>query len=267
MGQETPRAGNDDRSKPHPTGTAPARGTDKLSVLITGANRGIGLELARAYAERGWRVYATARRPHAADALRAIAATHHDLLVERLDVLDHESVDALAQRLDGVAIDVLLNNAAILGEPDEQRFGAMRFDTLERIFATNVHGPLKMSEAFVEHVARSRQKKIVAITSAQGSISMLRTASIPFYNMSKTALNMGMRFLSKALEPRGIIVVLVSPGAVDTEMMRLALKRAGANFPLLAPADSAGAVMDVIGRCRPAESGQFLSHEGQRIPW
>ncbi len=85
------------------------------TVLITGANRGIGLELARNYAQQDWQVYATARRPEAADDLKAIAAKHPKLRIEQLDVLDHEMIDSLAMKLDGQPIDVLLNNAAILG--------------------------------------------------------------------------------------------------------------------------------------------------------
>jgi NAD(P)-dependent dehydrogenase (short-subunit alcohol dehydrogenase family) len=237
------------------------------TVLITGANRGIGLELARNYAQQDWQVYATARRPEEADDLQTIAARHPKLRIEQLDVLDHKMIDALAKKLGGQAIDVLLNNAAILGEPDDQKFGVRDYELLNRIMATNVTGPLKMTEAFVEHVARSDQKRIVAITSAQGSITTLRSSSIVFYNMSKAALNMGMRSNAFELKPRGITVALISPGAVDTGMMQLALERAGVKFPLLAPADSAAMVIDVISKYEFERTGTFLSHEGTVIPW
>jgi NAD(P)-dependent dehydrogenase (short-subunit alcohol dehydrogenase family) len=237
------------------------------TVLITGANRGIGLELARNYAQQDWQVYATARRPEAADDLKAIAAKHPKLRIEQLDVLDHEMIDSLAMKLDGQPIDVLLNNAAILGEPNDQKFGARDYALLQRIIATNVTGPMKMAEAFVEHVARSDEKKIVAITSGQGSISTLRSSGIVFYNMSKAALNMGMRSNSLELKPRGITVALISPGAVDTEMMQLALDRAGVKFPLLTPVDSAAMVIDVISKYGLDRTGTFLSHEGTEIPW
>jgi NAD(P)-dependent dehydrogenase (short-subunit alcohol dehydrogenase family) len=237
------------------------------TVLITGANRGIGLELARNYAQQDWQVYATARRPEAADDLKAIAAKHPKLRIEQLDVLDHEMIDSLAMKLDGQPIDVLLNNAAILGEPNDQKFGARDYALLQRIIATNVTGPMKMAEAFVEHVARSDEKKIVAITSGQGSISTLRSSGIVFYNMSKAALNMGMRSNSLELKPRGITVALISPGAVDTEMMQLALDRAGVKFPLLTPVNSAAMVIDVISKYGLDRTGTFLSHEGTEIPW
>jgi NAD(P)-dependent dehydrogenase (short-subunit alcohol dehydrogenase family) len=246
-----------------------SRATAKESptVLITGANRGIGLELARNYAQQDWQVYATARRPEAADDLKAIAARHPKLSIEQLDVLDHEMIDALAKKLGGQPIDVLLNNAAVLGEPNDQKFGARDYELMHRILATNVTGPMKMAEAFIEHVARSEQKKIVAITSGQGSISTLRSSSIVFYNMSKAALNMGMRSNSFELKPRGITVALISPGAVDTAMMQLALNRAGVNFPLLSAADSAAMVIDVISKYGLDRTGTFLSHKGEEIPW
>lgn len=237
------------------------------TVLITGSNRGIGLELARNYAQRGWNVIGTARRPEAADDLKAIAADHPNLQIEQLDVLDHDMIDSLADKLSDVPIDVLLNNAAILGEPNDQNFGSLDYDLFARVMATNVFGPLKMSEAFTPHVERSNQKKIVAITSGQGSIGMLRGPGIVIYNTSKTALNMSMRSTSMALKPRGITVALISPGAVNTDMMNLALDRAGVRFPLLKPEDSARMVIDMIDNYGIDMSGSFMSHEGKEYPW
>ena len=237
------------------------------TVLITGSNRGIGLELARNYTQRGWHVIGTARRPEAADDLKAIAADNPNLQIEQLDVLDHAMIDDLAERLSDVPIDVLLNNAAILGEPNDQNFGSLDFDLFARVMATNVFGPLKMAEAFTNNVEQSDQKKIVAITSGQGSIGMLRGPGIVIYNTSKAALNMSMRSTSMALKPRGITVALISPGAVDTDMMNLALDRAGVRFPLLKPADSAAMVIEMIDNYDLDMSGSFMSHEGKEYPW
>jgi NAD(P)-dependent dehydrogenase (short-subunit alcohol dehydrogenase family) len=248
---------------------SPARGatSNAGTVLITGSNRGIGLELARAYAKSGWRVHATARRPDAADDLKAIAADYPGLTIEQLDLLDHDMIDGLAEKLSGQPIDVLLNNAAILGEPNEQKFGQQNFDLLQRIMQTNVTGPMKMAEAFIDHVERSEQKKIVAITSAQGSISQLRSSGIVFYNMSKAALNMAMRSDAMALKSRGVTVALISPGAVDTAMMNLALERAGVSFPLLTPEQSAAMVIETIDNYGLDRTGEFVSHKGEEIPW
>jgi NAD(P)-dependent dehydrogenase (short-subunit alcohol dehydrogenase family) len=246
----------------------PAKRSDITgTVLITGANRGIGLELARNYAERGWRVIATARKPDKADALNAIAAKNPKVTVEQLDVLDHGMVDALAAKYRDQPIDVLLNNAAILGEPNDQNFGSYDYAVMDRVIATNVQGPIKMAEAFVDSVAISGQKKIIGMTSTQGSISSLRRGSITFYNTSKAALNMAMRSISASVKPRAITVALISPGQVDTEMMNLAMDRAGVRFPLLTPQASAEAVINVIDQYGLDMSGTFMSHTGQEIPW
>ena len=237
------------------------------TVLVTGSNRGIGLEIARNYAERGWTVIATARKPAEADELNAIAKQYPKVTVEQLDVLDHARIDALAAKYRGTPIDVLLNNAATLGEPNDQNFGGMDFKLMEYVFAVNVIGPMKMAEAFAGSVEQSEQKKIVAITSTQGSISSVRGPSLAFYNLSKAALNMGMRSNSKALKKRGITVALISPGAVDTDMMNLALDRAGVKFKLLTPQKSAEAVINVIDQYGLERTGTFMSHTGTVIPW
>lgn len=247
----------------------PARRTDITgTVLITGANRGIGLELARNYAARGWRVIATCRSPAKADELNALAADNPKVTVDRLDVTDQAEVDALAAKYKGQPIDVLLNNAAILGDPAGQMFGNYDFEEFHRIFDTNVAGPLRMAQAFVDNVAASEQKKLVAVTSAQGSLTLIRMAAIQFYNASKSALNMSMRAVSVSAEKRGITTVLISPGAVDTDMMAEALGgRNTGRMKLLTPEQSAEAVINVIDQYGPELSGTFISHEGTRIPW
>ena len=246
----------------------PAKRTDLTgTVLITGSNRGIGLAMARNYAERGWTVIATARKPEKADELNALAKQYPKVAVERLDVTDQAEVDALAKKYAGKPIDVLLNNAAMLGDPGPQMFGTYDFDLFQRVFNTNVAGPLRVSEAFVENVAASRQKKIVAITSVQGSITLIRMAAIQFYNASKSALNMSMRALSAAVEDRGITVALISPGAVDTDMMAQAMGGRSTQMRLITPEQSAEAVINIIDQYGFDMNGTFLSHEGAKIPW
>lgn len=246
----------------------PAKRTDITgTVLVTGANRGIGLELARNYAERGWTVIATARKPEKADELNAIAKANPKVSVERLDVLDQAQVDALAKKYQDTPIDVLLNNAAILGAKEPQMLGNYDMDLFMRVMNTNVAGPLRMTEAFLENVAASDQKKIVAITSVQGSLTLIRSDTIQFYNSSKSALNMNMRAVSAAVKDRGITVALVSPGAVDTDMMKTALAGSKFQMRLLSPADSAEAVINVIDQYGLELSGTFMSHRGAKIPW
>jgi NAD(P)-dependent dehydrogenase (short-subunit alcohol dehydrogenase family) len=237
------------------------------TVLVTGANRGIGLELARNYAERGWTVIATARKPGKADALNAIAAEYDNMTVEQMDLLDLDGIDALASRLKDVPIDVLLNNAAMLGEPNDQVIGNLDYGLMTQVYNVNVVGTLKMVETFLPNVEKSEQKKIVAITSTQGSIAMLRGPGLVFYNTSKTALNMVMKSNSRALKKQGVTVALVSPGAVDTDMMNLALDRAGVSFKLLTPQASAEAVINVIDQYGLDMTGTFMSHTGTELPW
>ena len=242
---------------------AQAQPTGSGTVLITGANRGIGLELARIYATNDWTVIATARRPDAADDLKAIAAVHVKLSIEQLDVQDHAMIDALAEKLEGQPIDVLLNNAAILGGRENQEYPDINYDMFEPVMTTNVEGPIKMCEAFLEHVAMSDQKKLIAITSRQGSIASLFETSLIFYKSSKSALNMAMSVLAKRLADRGITVGLVSPGAVDTRMM----KNLGVTIPLITPAESARLVSGVIDGLTFDQSGIFISHRSKELPW
>jgi len=239
------------------------------TVLVTGANRGIGLALATNYAERGWTVYATARKPRKADALNALAAANPKVTVVKMDLLDHKGIDKLAKQLKGVPIDVLYNNAAILGDPAEQVIGSYDYDALMNVMEVNVAGTLKMVEAFLDNVAASDQKKIVGMTSVQGSIGLLRDTSIPFYKMSKAALNMGMGSIALKLKGKKITVALVSPGAVDTQMMNSALSFAGmknANF-LITTEESAEACINVVDQFELKYTGYFMSHEGDIIPW
>ena len=238
------------------------------TVLVTGANRGIGLELARNYTERGWTVIATARKPKKADELNAIAAANDNLTVEYLDLTDHKGIDKLAKKLDGVPIDVLMNNAAMLGAPEKQDFGELDYEVMQQVYEVNTVGTLKMAEAFFDNVAMSEHKTIVAMTSLQASIGSVRDPLIPFYKMSKTALNMGMKSISRRVKGKKVIIALVSPGAVDTRMMNAALDHANfkGNF-LITPAESAEAVINVVDQYDIQMTGAFMSHRGDPIPW
>jgi NAD(P)-dependent dehydrogenase (short-subunit alcohol dehydrogenase family) len=238
------------------------------TVLVTGANRGIGLQLASNYAERGWTVIATARKPEKATELQALAADNNKVSIVQMDLLDHAGIDRLAKELKDVPIDVLLNNAAMLGDPAKQDFGGLDYETMAQVYAVNTIGTLKMTEAFIDNVMASEQKKIVAITSLQASIGSLRDPMIPFYKMSKTALNMGMKSISRRLKSKKVTVALISPGAVDTEMMNAALDHANfkGNF-LITPQESAEAVINIIDQYNLKMTGTFMSHRGNVIPW
>ena len=198
---------------------------DEPTVLITGSNRGIGLELTRVYAERGWNVIATCRTPAKADDLNAIAAAHSNVAVEELDVTDDAEIAALAAKYDGQAIDVLLNNAGIPGDRKRQQYGAYDFELFDLVMDVNVKGPLRMAQAFYGHVAASEQKKIINISSTQGSIADTdgTKGNSYFYKSSKSALNMVMHMLANELRSNEIVVGLISPGFVDTNFGGLTL--------------------------------------------
>lgn len=240
---------------------------DKLSnsrsptVLVTGSNRGIGLAFARHYAAASWTVIATCRHPEAADGLNALAAEYPKVLIEKLDVLDHGMIDGLADKYRDTPIDVLLNNAGISGGYENQIFGDINFETFDKVMATNVVGPLKMAEAFIGHVAASDQKKIISISSMPSSIALAAPGRLYFDHSSKTALNMVMRSLSRDVADRGIIIGLVAPGLVDTDLTR------GLDFPKISPQESVSSLVKIIDEFTLEMSGTLIQHNGETLPW
>ena len=234
------------------------------AVLVTGANRGLGLEFARQYAARGWTVIATARRPDEATELEELAtAMPGRVTIEQLDVLDLEAIQALAARYEGKAIDLLINNAGIGGDPGRQSLGSFDYELFEEAMAVNVYGPLAMAEAFLDNVAVSRHKKIVAITSGWGVFSLPRPPGPYFYRASKAALNMAMHALQTDLRGEQIIVGLVAPGAADTALRR----QLQGNTPAPTAAESVAAMIEVIDSLTLESSGQPINFDGNVLPW
>ncbi len=237
------------------------------TVLITGANRGIGYELARQYAERGWTVIATARRPRESADLQQLAATRDNVRIEKLDVTSDRSVRALAARYAGTPIDVLINNAGILGDTTAQKYGTYDFDVYDEVADVNLKGPLRMTEAFMDNVAASRQKKIMNMSSAVGSIELTFGGQV-FYRSSKAALNMAMRTLAKEVkrdpdpDRKALIFGMINPGIVDTAFAK------NVPVPMITARESAEKVIAVIESYTPAMSGTFLDYnKGTKLPW
>ena len=241
------------------------------TVLITGAGRGLGLEFARQYAERGATVIATVRDPDKAAQLRTLAAARRNVAVERLDASDDALIQALAERYRGRPIDILINNAGVLGEPDEQVLGTFSRRAFAASMDVNAFGPLAVSQALRTHVLTSRQKKIVALTSGLGSIAIAGAmAHGPyFYRMSKTALNMGMQGLGADLRSEGAIVAVVSPGTAETEMLGSYRSAYGATtVATVSPAQSVGGMIRVIDQLDQARAAQGInSYDGRILPW
>jgi NAD(P)-dependent dehydrogenase (short-subunit alcohol dehydrogenase family) len=233
------------------------------TVLITGANRGLGLEFARQYAASGWTVVATARNPAEAAELRELATSTGRVTIEQLDVLDLNAITAFAARYEGKPIDLLINNAGIGGDPALQSLGSFDYALFEEAMAVNVYGPLAVSEAFLPNVAASRHKKIVAITSGWGVFSLPRPPGPYFYRASKAALNMAMHALQADLRDEQIIVGLVAPGAADTALRR----QLQGNTPAPTAAQSVAAMIKVIDGLTLENSTQPINFDGGVLPW
>jgi NAD(P)-dependent dehydrogenase (short-subunit alcohol dehydrogenase family) len=232
------------------------------TVLITGANRGIGLEYVRQYSARGWKVIATCRDPEGAAELRELASGQPLIVVEKLDVSDLAAIDALAAKLAGQPVDILVNNAGITGDMRNQMFGKMNWPVYDQVLRTNVIGPLKMAEAFLPHVEAGQQKKIVNVSSSQGSIGSVDGGRLYFYRSSKAALNMEMANLAVQLRGKGIAVALINPGPVDTDMM------AGLPKRMLRSKETAVAdLIRVTDQLKLDNSGRFWNYSGELLPW
>jgi len=222
------------------------------TVLITGANRGIGLELARQYAADGWDVIATARDPKDASELKKLKVR-----VEALEVTDQKQVKALARKLKDEDIDVLINNAGML--TGYEAFGKTDTQSWLKTLHVNTVAPLQIAEAFLEHVARSDQKKIVSITSGMGSIGRGPEGGAYAYRSSKAGLNMVMATAANDLKSRKVVVAVISPGWVKTDM--------GGPSAAITPKTSAEGIRKVIAKLRPKTSGHFFNYSGEDIPW
>jgi len=245
------------------TGPGPAADSP-YTVLITGANRGLGLAFARGYAARGWRVLATCRHPSEAVELRELAAGNPAVIVSALDVTSDRDVAHLAARYRELPVDVLLNNAGIYGTLARQAPGGFDFEEGKRVFDVNALGPLRVSTAFLGNVAASRQRKIVSLGGGLGTQSIGSTfPGHYFMKMSKAAHLMAMGVLQTEARDRGVVVVGISPGRVDTQLMR----DSGYTGPSLTPAESARLVMERVDDIRPAMHGRLVTCDGSIIPW
>lgn len=247
--------------------TPKAFAADDMTVLITGSNRGIGLEFVKQYAAKGWSVIATTRNPEKADELKKVAASNKKVVIEQLDVADNASVDTLAAKYKGKPIDLLINNAGITGDfrnPKPQSFGTLDHTQRDDFMHTNALGPLKVTEALYENVKLGKGKKIVAVTSLAGSFGAKFGGGIPggyWYKISKASLNAAMVNVSMDAKKDGIIVTLLSPGTVRVE------KIGNAQMPgLIEPLESISGMIKVIDGLTPDDAGAIIRYNGERQP-
>jgi NAD(P)-dependent dehydrogenase (short-subunit alcohol dehydrogenase family) len=229
------------------------------TVLVTGANRGLGLEFARQYAADGWHVLAGCRSPGKAQALQRVKQDLKGRLdLIEVDVTDAGSVKRAAAEVGESAIDLLINCAGVMGKSD-QTMGTIDYDDWAHVLDVNVMGPARMTEAFLERVAQSLHRTIVTITSGMGSLADNTSGGYVPYRTSKAAVNMVMRSAAIDLVRQRITCVLINPGWVKTDM--------GGPGATLTPEQSVTAMRRLIDRLGPKDSGKFYNYDGREYPW
>lgn len=228
------------------------------TILITGSNRGIGLELARQYAAQGWQVLACCRRPDQATTLNRLADELPGITVHTLDVVQQDQVQTLAADLQDRAIDILFNNAGIYG-PYDAVFGNTDQARWLECLHTNVIAPMKVMEAFVTHVAASKHKLIAAMSSKMGSMADNGSGGSYIYRSSKAALNAVMKSAAIDLAPKGVKVAILHPGWVQTDM--------GGPNAEISVTESVSRIREILGAVTPGNSGTFFDIDGSVIPW
>lgn len=232
------------------------------TVLITGANRGIGFEFVKVYLERDYNIIATARKPEKAEALNALAAENDNLTVTQLDVTDFNRVDALALELEGQPIDILINNAGISGDTRSQFLGKVDYDNLRKVLEVNLLAPTKIAEAFYPNLLASEWKKLVVVSSSEGSIAGVSSPRMMGYRTSKAAINMMYTNIAVQVKRKGVTVVMVNPGLTDTDFV------AGLPKKMLRPSDVAAQDMARnIDNTWVENTGTFWNYDGKALPW
>lgn len=228
------------------------------TILVTGANRGIGLELVRRYAAAGERVFACCREPDSAAALQALAKAHPNVTVAGVRVADAASVAALAKQIGDAPIDVLVNNAGMAGPAfQNQSLEQMDFEGWAETFAVNTMAPLRMLQTFRKNLAAGTNPRAVTITSQMGAIAFPMPVMYA-YCSSKGAVNKVMKMASSALK-KEICVLLVHPGFVKTDM--------GGPNAEITPEESAAGIVNVIAKATLADTGKFFTWKGDEHPW
>lgn len=229
------------------------------NALVTGANRGLGLEFSTQLLAAGWHVTVCCRDPQRAEALSRLVADHPGRVeMLALDVTDDAAIAALPQRAASRGhLDLLVNNAGVL--VSGERFGNVRAEDLARSFAVNASAPLLLTQALAPLLAQAHAAKVLCISSQLGSIAQASAFRTVSYAMSKAALDMAVRRLAAELGPRGVTVAAMHPGWVRTDM-------GGADAPLDVRTAVRG-MLDVLAQLGPAQGGRFHAYDGSTLPW
>ncbi len=224
------------------------------TVMITGANRGLGLEFARQYAEDGWNVIATCRTPELASDLNQLESVTE----YKLDVGNFDAVSQLAKQLSGVAIDVLINNAGVYG-PKAYNLEELDYEAWQEVMHTNMFAPLHVTRCFAPHVAASHYKRIATLSSKMGSMADNTSGGSYIYRSSKAGLNAVMKSIAVDFADRDITTIILHPGWVRTDM-------GGPNGLIDAP-ESVRGMRQVIASATAEHNGRFFNYDGAEIPW
>lgn len=229
------------------------------NVLITGANRGLGLEFVRQYAHLGWNVIATCRNPDKATELVKLAESTGSVRVHEMDVTAHDRIDALASELHDLSLDLFIANAGVYGDSTHNGFGQIDYDVWRQSFEANVFGAVKVAEAFSPQLSRAENSLIAVVSSLMGSIDDNTSGGSLYYRSSKAALNAAMKSLAIDLQPSGIGVLIFHPGWVRTDM--------GGPHALIDAEKSVSGMVNQIEAFDISDSGSFIKYDGSLMPW
>ncbi|MAM87356.1 MAG: short-chain dehydrogenase [unclassified Hahellaceae] len=228
------------------------------SVLITGANRGIGLEFAKQYLEEGATVLACCRDPESADELSALARQHDALTIFKLDVTQADQIGELAASLVGTALDVLINNAGVYG-PKGMDFSDINEQDWLDVLSVNSIAPFMVARALLPQLKNGKLKKIAVVSSKMGSVAENSSGGSYLYRSSKSAVNQVVKSLAHDLKDGGLRVVALHPGWVQTDM--------GGPQALITTEESVKGLRKVIAELDDDRSGEFFAYNGAVVPW
>lgn len=225
------------------------------TVLITGANRGIGLEFVKQYSANGWSVLACCRQPKNAIELQAIQSKNIEII--QLDVNDFDSISQIGIQYARRPIDLLINNAGTSGTACD--FKTVSPEMILTTFGTNVLGPILMAQGLIKSLERSDKKTIVNIGSYYGSLEFYENSDYMAYQMSKTALNSATKNMANTLRDKNIIAISIDPGWVKTDM--------GGDSALLMPEESVSQMRNIFDKLSLSDTGKFFRYDGNLLPW
>jgi NAD(P)-dependent dehydrogenase (short-subunit alcohol dehydrogenase family) len=226
-------------------------------VLITGSNRGIGLEFAKQYLEAGWRVYATCRRPSEAQSLHTLVELHSHLSIHRLDITREEDLVDICEELGSIALDILINNAGICFNKRLEGIERIHYGYWLRSLEVNALGTVRVMEALMDNITRSTGKRVIAVISSASAQSVGDSTSDNLYHSSsKAALNAAVNCIADDLQQRNIGVLLLHPGEVIT--------RTGSDKGV-SPRESVAGMRRIIDNYTPEKCGMFFRYDGKQF--